>query len=102
MVDYKRMHFVHFNVLFAHLFWSLSKSQSMSKLLVNVCKLITVASIMDGSFPALKSTNNERTPMVSTRTVGYILAIIINCVTLQMLTPPTLVHSSSINRHGTI
>ncbi len=72
MIDYERMHFVHFNALFAHLFWRLSKSQSMSKLPVDVCKLITVPTIMDGSFPALKSTNNERTPMVSTRTVGYI------------------------------
>ena len=71
---------VHFNMLFAHLFFHLSKSQAMSAYEINPSKLLTINALLEGSFPAIKATNNLPTPFVSPRTVAYIHALIIDTV----------------------
>jgi hypothetical protein len=55
------MELVHFNVLFAHLFSVMSGSQSMSAFEINLCKHLTVSALVDGSFPAITSTDNKPT-----------------------------------------
>ncbi len=84
---------VHFNVLFAHLFSYLSRGQAMSAAM-DICpsKLLTVTTLMDGTFPAIQGTNNKRLPKITLRTVGYIHALMIDSVTLLQAAPPTLVH----------
>ena len=73
----------HFNVLFAHLFSVLANSQALSAYDINPSKLLTVTSLLDSTFPAIKTTNNQPTPLVSPRTVGYIHALIIDTVSLH-------------------
>ena len=73
----------HFNVLFAHLFSVLANSQALSAYDINPSKLLTVTSLLDSTFPAIKATNNQPMPLVSPRTVGYIHALIIDTVSLH-------------------
>ncbi len=77
------MEFVQFNVLFAHLFAALSRSQATAKMQVNTCKLITVTTIMDCNFPTIKSTKVKPTSMISSRTVSYIHALVVVIVTVH-------------------
>jgi hypothetical protein len=79
------MELVHFNVLrvFAHLFSVLSGSQSMSAFEINPHKHLTVSALIYGFLPAIKSTDNKPTPMVTSKTAGYIHALIIDIVTLN-------------------
>jgi hypothetical protein len=74
---------VHFNMLFAHLFSAMSGSQSMLAFEINPCKHLTVSALIDSSFPAIKSTDNKPTPMVTSKTAGYIHALIIDIVTFN-------------------
>jgi hypothetical protein len=77
------MELVHFNVLFAHLFSVLSGSQSMSAFAINPCKHLTVSALINGSFPAIKFTDNKPKQMVTSKTAGYIHALIINTATVN-------------------
>ncbi len=77
------MDYVHFNVLFAHLFAALSRSQSMAMFQINPCKHITVHDIVNSTFPAIKSTDNKPTPAVTPKTVGYIYALVIDTLTFH-------------------
>ena len=79
---------VRFNPLFAHLFAALSKSQSMSALEIVPSEQCTISRLMESSFPAIKATDNVRTPLVSKHTVGYIHALMIDTVTLLACDPP--------------
>jgi hypothetical protein len=74
---------VHFNVLFAHLFSVLSGSQLMLAFDINPCKHLTVSALLDSTFPAIESTDNQPAPMITSKTVGYIHALIIDTVTLN-------------------
>jgi hypothetical protein len=74
---------VHFNVLFAHLFSVLSGSQSMSAFDISQCKHLTVSALLDSTFPAIESTGNQPAPMITSKTVGYIHALVIDTVTLN-------------------
>ncbi len=59
---------VRFNVLLAHLFAVLSRSQSMGLLQVNPCKHNTVQDIVTYKFPAIESTDNK--PWIESRTTS--------------------------------
>jgi hypothetical protein len=50
-------------------------SQSMLAFEINPCKHLTVSALINRSFPAIKSTDNKPTPMVTSKTAGYIHAI---------------------------
>ena len=79
---------VRFNPLLAHILAALSKSQSLSQLEVVPSQKHTVARLMELSFPGIKETNGERTPLVSKHTIGYIHALMIDTVTSVSSEPP--------------
>ena len=72
-----------FNALFAHLFSTLSNSHSMSLFHVSPGKGSTVPKIVNDTFPAIKATNDQPTPMVTSKTVGYIHALVIDTITFH-------------------
>ncbi len=74
---------VHFNVLFAHLFCHLSKSQAMSVYGISPYKLLAVTALLDKSVPAIKGINNMPTSLVTARTVAYIHTLIIDTVSVN-------------------
>ena len=77
-----------FNPLFAHLYSALAKSQSMSALEVIPSYGRTVTRILESTFPAIKATDDEPTPLVSKHTVGYIHALMIDSHTLLSTEQP--------------
>ncbi len=50
---------------------------------INPCKHLTVSALINGSFPAIASTDNKPTPMVTSKTAGYIHTLIIDTVTVN-------------------
>ena len=72
-----------FNALFTHLFSALSKSHSMSLFHISPGKGSTVPKIVNTTFPAIRATNNKPTPMVTSKTVGYIHALVIDTLTFH-------------------
>ena len=89
------MELVRFNPLCAHVYNAFSKSQSLSELAVVPSLKHTVTRLMGLSFPGIKETNSERTPLVSKHTIGYIHALMIDTVTCVSTEPPkasALVH----------
>jgi hypothetical protein len=79
---------VRFNVLLAHLFAVLSQSQSMSLLQVNPCKHNTVQDIVTYNFPAIESTDNKPTPAITSKTIGYIHALVFDTLTFNSTDAP--------------
>ena len=79
---------VRFNVLLAHLFAVLSHSQSMSLLQVNPCKHNTVQDIVTYNFPAIESTDNKPTPAITSKTIGYIHALVFDTLTFNSTDAP--------------
>lgn len=79
---------VRFNVLLAHLFAVLSQSQSMGLLQVNPCKHNTVQDIVTYKFPAIESTDNKPTPAISSKTIGYIHALVFDTLTFHSTEAP--------------
>ncbi len=61
----------HFNVMFAHLFNVLPKSQAMSLYEINQVKTLTIEALVNSSFPAIKATDDVALPFVGPRTVAY-------------------------------
>ncbi len=55
----------------------------MSAYDVNPCKGVTINSILDAKLPAIPSTKNKPTPLLSIRTVAYIHALVIDTVSLH-------------------
>ena len=82
------LEFVCFNVLLAHLFAALSHSQSMSLLQVNPCKHNTVQDIVTYNFPAIESTDNKPTPAITSKTIGYIHALVFDTLTFNSTDAP--------------
>ncbi len=60
----------------------------MSALEIVPSKLYTVTRLMQISFPGIKGTDGERTPLVSKQTIGYIHALMIDTVTTLTTEPP--------------
>ena len=77
-----------FNVLLAHLFAVLSKSQSMSLLQVNPCQHNTVQDIVTCVFPAITASNNKPTPAITPMTIGYIHALVMDTLTFNSTEAP--------------
>jgi hypothetical protein len=53
---------VHHNLLLASLFVALTKAQAMQRFQINPSKNLTIAALMDASFPPIKATDNIKTP----------------------------------------
>jgi hypothetical protein len=79
-----------FNDLLAHLFRALGGSQGMSVLDVKPAKGVTMNSILDAKFPAIPSTKNKSTLLLSITTVAYIHALVIDTVSLHHSDTPNL------------
>ncbi len=84
-------------VLFAHIFSVLSGSQSISAFEINPCKHLTVSALINSSFPAIKSTDNKPTPLVTSKTAGYIHTLIIDTVTVNNSESPYARNSKRTN-----
>jgi hypothetical protein len=69
------------NMLAAHMFHVLTGRQAMQELQINVSKNNTVHLLLHKQFPAIKSSNNKPTHYVTLKTIGYIHAIVTNCIT---------------------
>jgi hypothetical protein len=78
-----------FNVLFAHLFSFLAKSQTMQMYQVGPSKQLIVKALLDGYFPAIQSMQDQPTPFVSFRTIGHSHTIVIDALSAN--------HSSSVH-----
>jgi hypothetical protein len=72
-----------FNNLFAHLLKALAGSQGMSAYEINPSKGITINRLIEAKFPAIPSNKNERTLLLTIRTVAYIHALVIDTVSLH-------------------
>jgi hypothetical protein len=60
----------------------------MSQLQIVPSEQHTVTRLMELSFPGIKATDGERTPLVSKHTIGYIHALMIDSVTSLSTEPP--------------
>ena len=68
------------NMLAAHMFNVLTGCQAMQQLLINVSKNNTIHSLLQKQFPAIKSSDNKPTYYVTPKTIGYIHAIVTDCI----------------------
>ena len=93
------MKLVHFNSLWCHLFHALSNSQGMNFFRIVPSKNMTISGLLDRVFPAIPSTNNQPTPFITTKTVAYIFALIIDSVTVHHSDSP---HSRALQIEATI
>ena len=60
----------------------------MSLYEINPVKTLTIEALVNGSFPAIKATDNEALPFVGPRTVAYIHALIVDTVTVLQTESP--------------
>ena len=58
----------------------LTGCQAMQQLLINVSKNNTIHSLLQKQFPAIKSSDNKPTYYVTPKTIGYIHAIVTDCI----------------------
>ena len=79
---------IHFNVLFAHLFRTLTESQAMSHLQINTAKDNTITALLDRTFPPIAASDNKPTNYVTPKTVGYIHALMIDCISTNYSESP--------------
>jgi hypothetical protein len=60
---------------------------------------MTITALLDRVFPAIASTNNQPMPYVTTKTVAYIFALVIDCVTVFHQVSP---HSRALQHEASI
>ena len=60
----------------------------MSLLQVNPCKHNTVQDIVTYNFPAIESTDNKPTPAITSKTIGYIHALVFDTLTFNSTDAP--------------
>ncbi len=60
----------------------------MSLLQVNACQHITVQDIVTCVFPAIMATNNKPTPAITSMTIGYIHALVMDTLTFNSTEAP--------------
>jgi hypothetical protein len=69
------------NMLAAHMFSVLTGCQAMQQMLINVSKNNTIHLLLQKQFPAIQSSDNKPTYYVTPKTIGYIHAIVTDCIT---------------------
>ena len=60
----------------------------MSLYEINPVKTLTIEALVNGSFPAIKATDDEALPFVGPRTVAYVHALIVDTVTVLQTESP--------------
>jgi hypothetical protein len=72
--------------MWCYLFYKLTGEEKDNKgiaaLLIVLSKNLTITALLDRVFPAIASTNNQPMQYVTTKTVAYIFALVIDCVTV--------------------
>ena len=95
--------FVHFNDLWCYLFYKLSGEEKDDKgiaaFIILPAKQLTVAALLDRVFPAIPTTDNKPMPFITTKTVAYIFALIIDSVTIFHQDSP---HSRALQHEASI
>ena len=71
-----------FNVLFAFIYDILSGGKGMTLLKIDPSKTHTIIKLMNNTFPAIDCFDNEKLPIVTPKTVGYIHALVIDCISI--------------------
>ena len=71
-----------FNVLFAFIYDILSGGKGMTLLKIDPSKTHTINQLMKNTFPAIDCFDNEKFPIVTPKTVGYIHALVIDCISI--------------------
>jgi hypothetical protein len=88
--------FVHFNDLWCYLFYKLTGEEKDDKEItaftIVPAKNLTIAALLDRVFPAIPATNDKPMPYVTTKTVAYIFALVIDSV--------TIFHQGSLSPHS--
>jgi hypothetical protein len=78
--------FVHFNNLWCYQFYKLTGEEKdykgITAFWIVQSKNLTITALLDRFFPAIVSMNNQPMQHVTTKTVAYIFALIIDCVTV--------------------
>ncbi len=94
---------LHFNNMWCYLFYKLTGEEKNYKgiaaFLIVLSKNLTITALLDRVFPAIASMKNQPMPCVTTKTVAYIFALVIDCVTVFHQVSPhsrTLQHEASI------
>ena len=92
--------FLHCNNLWCYLFYKLTGEEKDEKgiaaFLIVLSKNLTITALLDRVFPATASMNNQPMQYVTTKTVAYIFALVIDCITVFHQVSP---HSSANTRH---
>ena len=95
--------FVHFNDLWCYLFYKLSGEEKddkgISAFTILPAKQLTVAALLDRVFPAIPTTDNKPMPYITTKTVAYIFALILDSVTIFHQDSP---HSRALQHEASI
>jgi hypothetical protein len=95
--------FAHFNDLWCYLFYKLTGEEKDDKgiaaFTIFPAKHLTIAALLDRVFPAIPATDNKPMPYITTKTVAYIFALIIDSVTIFHQDSP---HSRSLEHEASI
>jgi hypothetical protein len=93
---------LHYNNMWCYLFYKLTgedkDNKGIAAFSIVLSKNLTITALLDRVFPAIASTNNQPMQYVTTNTVAYIFALIIDCVTVFHQDSP---HSRAL-QHETI
>ncbi len=95
--------FVLFNDLWCYLFYKLTGEEKDNKgitaFTIFPAKHLTIAALLDRVFPAIPTTDNKPMLYITTKTVAYIFALIINSVTIFHQDSP---HSRALQHEASI
>ncbi len=95
--------FLHFNDLWCYLFYKLTGEEKDDKgiaaFTIFPAKNLTIAALLDIVFPAILATDNKPMPYITTKTVAYIFALIIDPVTIFHQDSP---HSRALQHEASI
>jgi hypothetical protein len=95
--------FLHFNNMWCYLVYKLTGEEKDDKGIaafsIVLSKNLTITALLDRVFPATASTNNQPMLYVTTKTVAYIFALVIDCVTIFHQVSP---HSRALQHEASI
>jgi hypothetical protein len=95
--------FLHFNNLWCYHFYKLTGEEKdykgIAAFFIVLSKNLTITALLDRVFPAIASTNNQPMLYVTTKTVAYRFALVIDCVTVFHQDSP---HSRALQHEASI
>ncbi len=94
---------MHFNDLWCYLFYKLTGEEKDDKGITAFTivpeKNLTIAAFLDRVFPAIPASDNKLMPYITTKTVAYIFALVIDSVTIFHQDSP---HSRALQHEASI